>query len=215
MKTIDLSHKIAPGMQIYPGDPAPDILKGLTYEDDYCHVDRLLLGSHTGTHIDAPYHFIKEGKGISDFDTDFFVGTGALCDMRGKGENQSITREDLMPYREKLKFADFAILMTGWDRYFGDPIYERHPFLSKEGAEFLVEMDVRIVGLDGLNIDSTVSEEFDSHEVLLSRDILIVENLCNLDSIKEGENGIYTFLPLKLNKTDGSPVRAVYILGDK
>ena len=62
MKIIDLSHTIHDDIQIYPGDPPPSIRRGLTHEKDYCHVDLLTLGSHTGTHIDAPYHFMKNGK---------------------------------------------------------------------------------------------------------------------------------------------------------
>ena len=66
MQIIDLTHTIHDDMQIYPGDPLPSIRRGLTHEKDYCHVDLLTLGSHTGTHIDAPYHFLKDGQKIDE-----------------------------------------------------------------------------------------------------------------------------------------------------
>uniref|UniRef100_UPI0039F61E6D cyclase family protein n=1 Tax=Zhenpiania hominis TaxID=2763644 RepID=UPI0039F61E6D len=61
MKVIDLTHEIKTNMQVFPGDPEVEIKEALTHKTDYCHVDRLLLGSHSGTHIDAPYHFLEDG----------------------------------------------------------------------------------------------------------------------------------------------------------
>jgi kynurenine formamidase len=101
--------------------------------------------------------------------------------------------------------------MTGWSEYFGTEKYERHPYLSKEGAEFLVSKGVSIVGLDALNIDSTISEVWDAHGILLSNEVLIVENLNNLSSIDPSKNYCFSFLPLKLDDTDGSPIRAAAI----
>lgn len=209
MRVIDLSHTIKTGMQIYPGDPNVAIEKALTHENDYCHVDRLLLGTHTGTHIDAPLHFLSGGKRITEFPVNKFIGKGVLIDVRGKSENEPITLKDILPYESQFEEGCFAILMTGWSAYFGTEKYEKHPFLSKEGAQFFVSKGVSIVGLDALNIDSTVSEVWDSHSTLLSSDILIVENLNNLTAVDASKRYYYNFLPLKLNDTDGSPIRAI------
>ena len=101
MKIIDLTHNIENGMQIYPGDPEIRISEGLIHESDYCHVDVLQLNSHTGTHIDAPYHFLPEGKKITDFAADKFTGKGITLDLRGKGENEAITVDDIEKALEK------------------------------------------------------------------------------------------------------------------
>jgi arylformamidase len=228
MKIIDLSHTIHDDIQIYPGDPVPSIRRGLTHEKDYCHVDVLTLGSHTGTHIDAPYHFFKKGKKIDEFPVQRFVGDGVQIDLTAKSDRDLIEPGDIEPYESEIAEGDFVVLRTGRDKYFGTPRYYLHPYLSAEGARLLVKMGISLVGIDAMNVDPTYfgSIESDSsarhlpdeeeygypvHDILLGNDILIVENLCNLDKIKTVK-GVYSFLPLKLKDSDGSPIRAVYIV---
>jgi arylformamidase len=229
MQVIDLTHTIHDDIQIYPGDPKPSISRGLSHEKDYCHVDLLKLGSHTGTHIDAPYHFLKDGQRIDEIPVQRFIGSGILIDVSGKSERELIDSTDLKSSANQITNGDFVILKTGWERYFGTPKYFRHPYLSADGARLLVKMGVSLVGIDALNVDPTYSASKDSesaakdlsdeasygypvHDLLLSNDILIVENLCNLDMIKAAK-GIYSFLPLKLKDSDGSPIRAVFYGG--
>jgi kynurenine formamidase len=229
MEVIDLTHTIHDDIQIFPGDPAPSISRGLTHEKDYCHVDLLKLGSHTGTHIDAPYHFLKDGQRIDGIAVQRFIGNGILIDVSDKSERDAVGSADLKPYVSDFKKGDFVILKTGWDRYFGTPRYLRHPYLSAGGAELLLGVGAALVGIDALNIDPSYQAAMDTeyisggsetpadygypaHDILLGNDILIVENLCNLDKIKQLQ-GFYSFLPLKLKGSDGSPIRAVFYSG--
>jgi kynurenine formamidase len=222
MEVIDLTHTIHNDIQIYPGDPVPSISRGLTHEKDYCHVDQLKLGSHTGTHIDAPYHFLKGGQRIDEIPVQRFIGNGTLIDVSDKSERDLIGRADIKFYASEIKKGDFVILKTGWDRYFGTPRYLQHPYLSANAAGLLLKLGVAVVGIDALNIDASYQTAMDTnysqgdgvngypaHDILLGNDILIVENLCNLDKIKQ-RIGFYSFLPLKLKDSDGSPVRAVF-----
>ena len=227
MEVIDLTHTIHDDIQIYPGDPIPSISRGLTHDKDYCHVDLLKLGSHTGTHIDAPYHFLKNGQRIDEIPVERFVGDGVLIDVFAKSDRELIEPAEVECYEDEITQGDFVIFRTGRDRYFGTPKYYLHPYLSAEGARFLVKMGVSLVGIDALSIDPTYYGSTDSdpsakdlpdaeeygypvHDILLGNDILIVENLCNLDKIKQVK-GVYSFLPLKLKDSDGSPIRAVFI----
>jgi kynurenine formamidase len=227
MRIIDLSHTIHDDIQVYPGDPLPSIGRGLTHEKDYCHVDVLTLGSHTGTHIDAPYHFLKNGEKIDELPVVRFVGEGVLVDVSAKSDRELIEPGDIEPYQTEIATGDFVIFKTGRDKYFGTSRYYRHPYLSAEGARFLLKMGVSLVGIDALNVDPTYHGSRDPdpaakelpdeeaygypvHDILLGNDILIVENLCNLDQIKPAK-GLYSFLPLKLKGSDGSPIRAVFM----
>ena len=229
MQVIDLTQTIHDDIQIHPGDPKPSIRRGLTHEKDYCHVDLLKLGSHTGTHIDAPYHYLKDGQRIDEIPVQRFIGSGILIDVSGKAERGLIDSTDLESSASEIKNGDFVILKTGWDRYFGSPKYYLHPYLSADGAQLLVEKGVSLVGVDTLNVDPTYYANNDSnsaekdlpdeasygypvHDLLLSNDVLIVENLCCLDKIN-AVKGIYSFLPLKLKDSDGSPIRAVFYGG--
>jgi arylformamidase len=226
MEVIDLTHTIHDEIQVYPGDPIPSISRGLTHEKDYCHVDLLKLGSHTGTHIDAPYHFLKDGQRIDEIAVQRFIGNGILIDVSVKSERELIDSADLEFYVSEIKKGDFVILRTGWDRYFGTSRYLQHPFLSADAAGLLLKLGVALVGIDALNIDPSCQTVMDPeplkgdsqahtdydypvHDILLGNDILIVENLCNLDKIKQ-RKGLYSFLPLKLKDSDGSPIRAVF-----
>lgn len=212
MRVVDLSHTIEEGMPVFPGDPTPAIRPGLTHERDYCHVDRLRLGSHTGTHVDAPFHFLAAGRTIDAIAAGRFVGHGVLFDATGLAEGAEIPPEALAPRLGRLAPGDFAVIRTGWDRFWGRPRYRRHPFLGAAAARMLAEAGAGLVAVDALNVDATGEhpEAFPVHELLLEREIMIVENLCNLGEVEE-VRGLYAFLPLKLKGSDGSPVRAVHI----
>jgi kynurenine formamidase len=103
MEVIDLTQTIHDDIPIYPGDPTPSINRFLTHEKDYCHVDILKLGSHTGTHIDAPYHFLKKGMKIDQIPVHRFLGHGVLVDVSGKSERALIETRDIEPYRKRSK----------------------------------------------------------------------------------------------------------------
>jgi kynurenine formamidase len=229
MQVIDLTHTIHDEIQIFPGDPIPSIRRELTHEKDYCHVDLLTMGSHTGTHIDAPYHFLKGGQRIDEIPVQRFLGRGVLIDVSDKSERNLIESADLESLAPEIKKGDFVILKTGWDRFFGTPRYLQHPFLSVDAGGLLLKLGVSLVGIDALNVDATyqtvmdpefveadsvVSADHDHpiHDILLGNNILIVENLCNLDKISQ-HIGFYSFLPLKLKDSDGSPIRAIFYSG--
>lgn len=214
MKVFDLTHEIKNGMQIFPGDPDVFIKPGLTHESDYCKVDRLELNSHTGTHIDAPRHFLEKGKVLTDYPIDKFTGRGILIDVSFKRENEEIALSDVEPYRERLKACDVAIFRTGWSQYFGTERYFSHPYVSKGAAEVLVETGIDIVGVDFLNVDPTQWESWEAHPVFLSNDVLIVENLACLDALDASLEYTFHFFPLKTVNADGSPIRAVAVEQD-
>jgi kynurenine formamidase len=228
MEVIDLTHTIHDDLQIFPGDPAvPSIRRGLIHEKDYCHVDVVRMGTHTGTHIDAPFHFLNDGKKIDEIPVDRFVGNGVLVDVSEKSDRGLIEVEDVRAYSSEINNGDFVIFYTGRDKFFGTERYYLHPYLNVECARFLLNLGVSLVGVDALNVDPTYWEinglEFPAadlpdereygypvHNIFLGNDILIVENLCNLDKIHPAR-GVYSFLPLKLLASDGSPIRAVFL----
>lgn len=211
MKIFDLTHEIRNGMQIFPGDPDISIQPGLIHDADYCKVDRLVLNSHTGTHIDAPQHFIDKGKVLTDYPIDKFTGKGVLLDFSFKKENEAIALSDVEPYLGRLKSCDAAVLKTGWSQYFGTEQYLNHPYVSREAAEALVQAGIDIVGVDFLNVDPTTWEAWEAHPVFLSNDVLIVENLTALDALDTSKEYLFDFFPLKTANADGSPIRAVAI----
>lgn len=209
MQTIDLSHTIKrKKMMVYPGDPSVLIDEYLIHEQDYCHVDKININSHTGTHIDVPYHFIKNGKNTSDYSIENFIKPGIVIDITEKKENEEISISDFEKYDKKIIEECSIVIHTGWAKYFGTEKYLYHPYLGEDTAEYLAYKKVSIVALDTLSIDSTLDKVWNTHIALLSKEILIVENLNNLDKLNKDESYIFGFIPLKLENSDGSPIRA-------
>lgn len=233
MRFIDLTREINNDTQVCPCDKVPVVEDYATTEEEGVNVKFMKMGTHTSTHIDAPYHISKDGKNLNDFPVERFVGKGIVLDFSDKGEIYEITREDIMAHAEELKKVDFAILNTGWAQYYGTWDFFRHPYLSGDAALALVELGIKIVGTDGSSADAaygfstakrlenpTFSEileniereniKNEAHAALLGNECLIVEYLCNLDELSK-EAATYSFLPLKLIEADGSPVRAVCV----
>ncbi|MFZ7121466.1 MAG: cyclase family protein [Eubacteriaceae bacterium] len=209
-KIIDLSHEINDDMQVYPGDPKVSISDFLTHEKDGYNVSKLDFGMHTGTHINVPYHFKKNGSKITDIDINNFIGIGVLVDISYKKFHEEITILDIKDYIEDIKKSNFIIFKTGMDKYFNSNDYLSHPYLSIECASYISKLSISIVAIDVLSVDKTLSDNYPVHDILLSNNILIVENLCNLSGVKK-RIGLYSFLPLKIKNGDGSPIRAVFI----
>lgn len=216
-KVIDLSVNLENGMMCYPGDPVPEISPALTLEKDGCRVKKLNIGSHTGTHIDAPSHFVKEGKSIEQIKLSKCMGKAAVITLMNLEPCHKIILEDIKKQLPKVGEVEVILLHTGWTEKYGTKEFWQHPFLSKEVAEIFVSLGIQAVGVDMLNVDRTCLEgelytedSTQAHQVLLESEIIIVENLTNIRAI-DFKNPYVMFLPLKINEADGSPVRAVAI----
>lgn len=210
---MDLSHRVDEGTQVYPGDPRVRLEPATTIAADGVNVLRVHLGSHSGTHVDAPYHFVEGGERVDAMDARLFVGPAVLMDVRGKGPRERITVEDLMLYEGELREGAIAVLQTGWDEHFGTERYYDHPFLDRRAARMLLDAGVKTLATDAINVDETVvegphPEDFPVHRLILGAGGAIAENLTNLSSIGFPDP-LISLLPVKLGGSDGAPVRAV------
>jgi kynurenine formamidase len=204
----DLTHPLVPGIPRYPGDPEVRIERWPG--EPPWQTSAVGCGTHSGTHLDAPRHYLPGGPGIGDLPADRFVGTGVVVDATGYDPNDPLPaalRDDL-----PASFAPgwFVVVRTGWDRWWGDDRYFQHPYLSPELARSLADAGAGIVGIDALNVDSTVDETAHAHATLLGRGILLVENLRGLAALRPGTPYRFAFAPLAFGPdVDGSPIRAL------
>ncbi len=201
----DLSHTLITGMPHFPGDPAPRIEPADGAPP--WRVSALHLSSHSGTHVDAPRHYLAGGRAIGDYPPDRFIRPGVLVDARGHGDDQRIGAGVLRD--AGITPGSFVVLRTGWEQYWGDTRYFRHPYLGGDLAAALVERGVALLAIDALNVDSTPGASGEIHERLLGADVLIVENLRGLEALQAGRSYIFAFVPLALGPIDGAPVRAL------
>ena len=214
----DLTHRIETGMQTYPGDPAVTVTPAATVDADGYAVERVELGSHTGTHVDAPAHVIPDGRTLDEFDPEAFVFEAVRVDCRGFGAREAIPAA-LVPTGTD---ADCVVFDTGWADHWGTPRYRDHPYLAPEAGSACAEAGLA-VATDTLSPDPTPPAEGDAgdagqagddtttgapvHEAVLGAGRPIVENLTGLGGLRRFE---LRALPLALCG-DGAPVRAVAV----
>jgi len=205
----DLSHPIVDGMPVYPGDPPVRLRTALELDRDRVAVTDVHLGSHTGTHIDAPCHTVAGGRTMAEVTLDELVGDARVIRVPGLRESETYGWERLnadAPLPERL--PPIVAIDTGWARWFGDARATAHPALDPSAARELMARGARIVAVDTLSPDPTAANAsaLPVHEIVLGADGLIVENLSGLDDLPASVR--MGFFPLRLGG-DGAPVRAV------
>ena len=225
MTLHDCSHGIETGMQTYPGDPAVTLSPHATHDEDGYRVTEATMGSHAGTHVDAPAHLV-DGPALGEFPLDRFAFDAALVDARDAGAREAIGVDR---FRAGLagdpEAVDIAVLATGWDSHWGTERYFDHPYLTAAAAEWLADRGLDLA-VDTVNPDPTPTDDavaadsddldepdgYPAHEALFERDRLIVENLRGLGRLPPRfELRAY---PLRFDGADASPVRAVGVVSE-
>ncbi|MCI8646858.1 MAG: cyclase family protein [Firmicutes bacterium] len=207
-KFVDLSWDLTEQTPIYPGDPEPKITVATTLENEGYNLSGVYVGTQTGTHVDAPYHFSNKGATIDEMELDFFFGEAVVVRVTDKKAQEKITMEDVMPYDAKIKEGTIVLFNTNWYKKVGTEEFFEHPYVSGEVAEYLVEKGVRFLCIDTINADQTGGTEFPVHDLFSEKRLMIGENMAYFDKI-DFENVLVAAFPLKIVGTDGSPVRAV------
>lgn len=198
MKYIDLSHKFTAQMPVYPGDQAPSLEK-MKLENVECNDYRVETGMHVGTHIDAPLHMIPGAKRICDFPIEHFFGKVHLLDAVGKDKIDV----DLLD-NSNIEKGDIVFVKTlHSEKFRSEEYYKEYPLVTEEFAQRLVDLGVKIFGVDTPSPDVA---PFPVHKLLFQNDILLIENLNNLKDLP----GIFNVAALPINfEAEASPVRVV------
>jgi arylformamidase len=208
MKTYDISVPITPDMPVWPGDPKPKIEQvGSIEAGDEANVSHMAMGAHTGTHVDAPCHFLKNGNTLEDVPLNVMMGRAYVLHLPDVDLITAAVLEqaEIPPRTRRVLFktrnSDY------WAR--GETEFQTDfVALSADGAEYLVDRGVKLVGIDYLSI-APFDDGAPTHKILLKANVLILEGL-NLSEVSQGR---YTFycLPLNLQGVDGAPARAILV----
>ena len=211
MKPIDLTLTISNSIPSFPDSPKPQFLFWSDLHEDGYNLELLFLSSHTGTHIDAPFHFVKNGIKIDQIPIDRLTGIGLLIKIP-KSKNSAISMSDIQSFEKKfgkISNCSSVFFYTGWQKNLKkDNYFLENPGLNKSAAKYLASKKINLVGIDSPSIDLGKDESFPVHHIFSKNNILIVENLANLQKITSTEFN-FTVLPLKLKDATGSPVRAI------
>ena len=211
MKLLDLTLIISENIPTFPGSPQPSFVQDKNIKNDGYNSELLFLSSHTGTHLDAPYHFQEKGEKIQEISLKRLVSSAILVKSRKKGD-QPITKTDIQKFEKKhgkIPSGSSIIFWTGWQKMIKNTSYfVRNPGLSTAAAKYLVSKKINLVGTDSPSIDLGKDKRFPVHHIFSKNNVLIVENLTNLEKIRSSKFH-FVVLPLKLKGATGSPVRAI------
>lgn len=211
---LDLSHTIENGLITYKGLPAPIICDYLSREESKkiyepgttFQIGKIEMVTNTGTYLDCPFHRYEHGKDLSQVELERFVDLDAVCIKVPFTETLAVTPDHF----KNFDLTNKAVLVhTGWDVHWRtDQYFTNHPYLTREAAEYLLSCDVKLVGIDSHNIDNTAGNARPVHSILLGAEILIVEHLCNLNSLPQ-RGFTFSAVPPKFKGVGTFPVRAM------
>jgi arylformamidase len=204
-------------MPVYPGDPLPSFEPYRRLEEDGVNLTKLVMGSHTGTHLDAPKHFIEGGIGIDEIPLDKLIGEAYVADLSAKRLGSGIATGDLRAFEKYVVPGDIVAFYTGCSEHWEDEsVRKNYTYITGDAAEFLVSKRVRAVGIDFLSVEQFNAPEPVTHKILLGNGIFIIESLSSALKRFVGKRVLMICMPIKLKNGDGAPSRviAVPITGD-
>lgn len=203
-KLLDVSVPLTAGMPAYPGNPDFELqpVKRIA-EGSSSNVSRLVMGTHTGTHVDAPRHFIEDGAGVDALSLDLLIGRARVVDIPKRG---GIGVEELaaIGLREDIRLLIKTPNSALWN---GEGFHQDYTYVTEDGAKYLVGQGVKVVGVDYLSVEQFKKAGAPAHRALLSQGVVIIEGL----NLSEAEPGMYEMycLPLRVAGGDGAPARVI------
>jgi kynurenine formamidase len=213
MSLVDLSQQIWPGMPRVRVLPEVDLQPVRRIAEGHpLNISELKLATHAGTHVDAPWHFVPDGRTIDQVPLDDLRGSAVVVPI-DRQAREPIPAADLEQSPEPIRPGDIVVLATGWGAKFESPEYEEHPYVSEEAARWLVDRRVKMLGLDLITVDLPQAMRptpfgYPVHHLLLGNNVLIIENLANLDALRGRRVTLYAF-PLAIRGADGAQARVV------
>jgi len=214
MEIIDLTYTIKEGMTTF--DAKWHSVVSIKQLGRIGHEGResreIVFGTHTGTHVDAPLHFLKNGKTIDKIPLERLVGDVSVHDFSHLEANQQVDLKMI----KSLKITKRMLFKFGWEKYWDTSLfYSNYPFFSIEAAKYLVSKGLDLIGYDTPSPDDSrirlgSKEDSQIHKIFLKNNIILVEYLANLNKVNFKLDWKISVNPLKIKNADGSPAR-VYI----
>lgn len=202
---IDVSVPLYTGMVHWPDNPPVQIDRILDMaHGDVCNVSKMSMGSHTGTHMDGPIHFVKGGKGIDQMPLEATIGPARVIEIH---DPESIKPEELRAHTFQPGERVLFKTQNSQRCWHSDTFVEDFVYISHEAARYLVEQRIQTVGVDYLSVGGFKKDGVETHRALLEAGIWIIEGL-NLSAIQPGTYDLIC-LPLRIRDSDGAPARAI------
>ena len=208
-RIFDLSVPLKPGMPTWADSQEVKIEYVGSVARDGATSERLSMASHSGTHVDAPAHFVQDGTTVDQVPLSKLVGFG-YC-IRPEFKGTEIHRPDFEKVWSKEYDGNIILVNTGWDRKrdFSDEFQKQFPALSEDSIDFFREHRVKTIGIDALGIEPYSHTDFKVHQALLGAGIPFIEDMAGLHELEEGKKYLIAALPLKIHNGSGGMARAI------
>ena len=214
---IDLSQRLIPGQEHnFPFDidlrDATESMSELSHDEDVWYkIAYVSMCTHNSTHVEVPFHHIREGLQIADFPLEKLIGNLVLLDFSNKKEDGVITVSDLKKYDGKIHEGDVVFMKTHMDKYFRSADWNTYPYVEVAGVEYLISKKISVLGTDGAGIENPEAHNQPGHVTLFKANIPLVESLTNLDALQPDEEYVAFILPIPIEKGDACPVRVTAV----
>jgi arylformamidase len=202
---IDVSVSLHSGMVHWPDNPPVRIERTLSIEHgDVANVSEISMGAHTGTHMDGPLHFVREGKGLDEMPLTATIGRARVVEI---SDPESVKLDELRPHG--LQRGERILLKTenSARRWSTEDFMEDFVYVSQEAARYLAESGIQTVGVDYLSVGGFRKDGEETHRALLETGIWVIEGL-DLSQVEAGEYELIC-VPVKIERSDGAPARAI------
>lgn len=215
-KLYDLTHIIDPAKAarkfsiktIGADEVNPNVVR---LENQWYIMHEINMVNHIATHIETPYHLFKDGEDLAAIAPDRYCGPALLVNLKNLPPKSAITGEALVRAAEEaggIRPGDIVFFNLGYSDRYGTPDYGNSPHFSNQAIRWIVERQVKMMGVDAGGVEIPGSEEHVNHRALFEKGILLVENLANLDRLPAGRFTVYAF-PVPIKGMDSFPLRVV------
>ncbi|MDA0348634.1 MAG: cyclase family protein [Verrucomicrobia bacterium] len=223
-RLVELSHRMVPGEEEFPLEietfNADEVMaktaRASTHtierrEDIWYIIQEVKMSSHVGTHVEFPYHHVKNGKSAADYPLDRLIGEAVLLDFSHKKKDEEITLQEVLDCGVEVRKGDIALIRTDMHKLWKTPQGHDRPVLSLEATRYLVEeVGIHCIGTDATGLEVRGRDDQPVHVLLFENDVAMVESLTNLDLLKSNRFEI-VILPLPVEGLDSCPVRVLAI----
>ena len=211
---IELNHVLTPGEEEFILEietrNTEEVHKTTVRRDDIWYIIQdVKLSSHLGTHIEFPYHHMKDGKDAANYPLERMVGDAVIFDFTHKLKDEEISKQEIIDSGVEVRKGDIVIIYTGMQELWNTPTGHDRPALSIEATEYLViEKGIHCIGTDATGLEVRGTDDQPVHQILFSHDVAMIESMTNLDKLS-GKRFSIMVLPIRVKGMDSCPVRIV------
>ena len=215
-RVVELSHKMVPGKEIFKLEvenyPVEKIMPEIQRQKDAWYIlSDVTMSSHVGTHVEFPYHHLKEGQDAADFPLERLMGEAVLLDFSSKKGGEAITLDELKTHQHKIKTEYILLIKTGFDKLFQTERWMEEPYITTKGMQWLIdERKIKCLGTDAAGLEILDANCQPNHLLLFENNVPMIESMTNFSSLKK-ERFLIIILPLPIKGLDSCPVRIIGI----